>query len=221
MCVNSSIRSDEELSLETSAWKLFTLANLQYISSGDNAKLPCYTLPTTQLHSFFRNLPPLTSFKPYLLILITSKEEFEPILQVEDQGNVLSPPLSPPLLPHGLRTKKSRNKRHFSLDNGVFEVNTSLFRANGWDEKVYVVKLGKCLESNGRWFCLLQKKFGGRLNTIFAQGYENLNKPILRNSNARRGVGGGGGIEVSSNWLTHKVSHFWNTRDVSLSGVIS
>ena len=99
MCVNSSIRSDEELSLETSAWKLFTLANLQYISSGDNAKLPCYTLPTTQLHSFFRNLPPLTSFKPYLLILITSKEEFEPILQVEDQGNVLSPPLSPPLPP--------------------------------------------------------------------------------------------------------------------------
>ena len=127
MCVNSSVRSDEELSLETSAWKLFTLANLQYISSGDNAKLPCYTLPTTQLHSFFRNLPPLTSFKPYLLILITSKEEFEPILQVEDQGNVLSPPPPPP---HGLRTKMSRNKRHFSLDNGVFEVNTSLFRAN-------------------------------------------------------------------------------------------
>ena len=102
-------------------------------------------------------------------------------------------PPSPPPPPHGPRTKKSRNKRHFSLDNGVFEVNTSLFRANGWDEKVYVVKLGKCLESNGRWFCLLQKKFGGRLNTIFAQGYENLNKPILRNSNARRGVGGGGG----------------------------
>ena len=28
------------------------------INSVDNTKLPCYTLPPTQHHSFFRNLPP-------------------------------------------------------------------------------------------------------------------------------------------------------------------
>ena len=29
------------------------------INSVDNTKLPCYTLPPTKQHSFFRNLPPL------------------------------------------------------------------------------------------------------------------------------------------------------------------
>ena len=40
--------------LEMSALKLFTVANLRYQLSS----LPCYTLPPTQHHSFFRNLPP-------------------------------------------------------------------------------------------------------------------------------------------------------------------
>ena len=29
----------------------------------DNTKLPCYTLPMTQHHSFFRNLPPLSTYQ--------------------------------------------------------------------------------------------------------------------------------------------------------------
>ena len=49
---------DEELTLETPAFKLFTMANL-LIKSVDNTKLLCYTLLPTQHHSFFRNLPPL------------------------------------------------------------------------------------------------------------------------------------------------------------------
>ena len=49
---NSSIRSNEGQTLETSASKLFTVANLRY-------QLSCYTLPPTQHHSFCRNLPTL------------------------------------------------------------------------------------------------------------------------------------------------------------------
>ena len=30
---------------------------IYFINSNDNTKLPCYTLPPTQHHSFFRNLP--------------------------------------------------------------------------------------------------------------------------------------------------------------------
>ena len=44
---NFSIRSDERLTLETSALKLFTVT-----SSVRNTKLPCYILPPTQHHSF-------------------------------------------------------------------------------------------------------------------------------------------------------------------------
>ena len=40
------------------AFKLLTVANLRYHLSCDT-KLPCYTLPPTQYHSFFRNLRPL------------------------------------------------------------------------------------------------------------------------------------------------------------------
>ena len=47
----STNRSDERLKLETSAFKLFTLANLR-----------CFILPPTQHHSFFRNFPPLFIF---------------------------------------------------------------------------------------------------------------------------------------------------------------
>ena len=47
----STNRSDERLTLETSAFKLFTLANLR-----------CFILPPTQHHSFFRNFPPLFIF---------------------------------------------------------------------------------------------------------------------------------------------------------------
>ena len=47
--------SDEGLTLETSALKLFTMANLCY-QPVDDPKLPYYTLPLTQYHSFFRNV---------------------------------------------------------------------------------------------------------------------------------------------------------------------
>ena len=47
--------SDEGLTLETSALKLFTMANLCY-QPVDDPKLPYYTLPLTQHHSFFRNV---------------------------------------------------------------------------------------------------------------------------------------------------------------------
>ena len=54
----SVIPSDEGLTLETSALKLFTVA-IYIINSID--KLPCNTLPPMQHHSLFRNLPPLFS----------------------------------------------------------------------------------------------------------------------------------------------------------------
>ena len=47
--------SDEGLTLGTSALKLFTMANLCY-QPVDDPKLPYYTLPLTQHHSFFRNV---------------------------------------------------------------------------------------------------------------------------------------------------------------------
>ena len=50
--------SDEGLTLETSALKLFTWP-IYVINSVDDPKLPYYTLPLTQHHSFFRNVPPL------------------------------------------------------------------------------------------------------------------------------------------------------------------
>ena len=45
-------RSDERITLETSVFKLFAAANLRY----QLTKLPCYTLPPTQHHSFFQKL---------------------------------------------------------------------------------------------------------------------------------------------------------------------
>ena len=57
--------SNEGLMLKMSALKLFTVANLHFINSVDNTKLPCYTPPLTQHHSFFRNLPPLTTQSHY------------------------------------------------------------------------------------------------------------------------------------------------------------
>ena len=50
--IGLSCPSDEGLTLETSAFKLSTVASLRY-------KLSCYTLPPTQHHNFFRNLPSL------------------------------------------------------------------------------------------------------------------------------------------------------------------
>ena len=51
-------RSDERLTLETSAFELFTVASLRYQLSCF-VKLPRSTLPPTQHHNFFSNLPPL------------------------------------------------------------------------------------------------------------------------------------------------------------------
>ena len=42
------------------AFKCFMVANLHYQLRIDNTKLPCYTLPPMQHHSFFRNLPTLS-----------------------------------------------------------------------------------------------------------------------------------------------------------------
>ena len=49
------------IALKMSAFQLCTVANLHlfFINSVNNTKLPCYTLPLMQHHSFFRNLPPL------------------------------------------------------------------------------------------------------------------------------------------------------------------
>ena len=47
----SALASDKGLTLETSAFKLFTWPT-DVINSVDNTKLPCYTLPPTQYHSF-------------------------------------------------------------------------------------------------------------------------------------------------------------------------
>ena len=52
-------RLDEGLMLETSAFKLNSLRWPIYaINSVGKTKLPCYTLPSTQHHSCFRNLLP-------------------------------------------------------------------------------------------------------------------------------------------------------------------
>ena len=49
------------IALKMSAFQLCTVANLHlfFINSVNNTKLPCYTLPLMQHHSFFRNLPRL------------------------------------------------------------------------------------------------------------------------------------------------------------------
>ena len=46
--------SNEGLTLETSASKLFTVVNLRY-NSTDNSELSCYTFPPIQHHIHFRN----------------------------------------------------------------------------------------------------------------------------------------------------------------------
>ena len=56
------ILSDEGLTLETSALKLFTVANSCYQLSWW-ITFSCHTLPPTQHHSFFRNLIPLFNRK--------------------------------------------------------------------------------------------------------------------------------------------------------------
>ena len=56
------ILSDEGLTLEKSALKLFTAANLCYQLSWW-ITFSCHTLPPTQHHSFFRNLIPLFNRK--------------------------------------------------------------------------------------------------------------------------------------------------------------
>ena len=53
-----SFFSDKGLTLDMSAFKPFTVANLRY-HSVNNTKLPCYTFLPTQHHSFLRKLPPL------------------------------------------------------------------------------------------------------------------------------------------------------------------
>ena len=52
---NSSIRSDEGLTLETSAFQIVHGGNSTLIDTFDKTKISCFTLPPTQHHSFFRN----------------------------------------------------------------------------------------------------------------------------------------------------------------------
>ena len=53
MGVTAANRSDEGITLEKSALKLFKVA-IYINNSFDNPKLPRYTLPPTQHHSFLR-----------------------------------------------------------------------------------------------------------------------------------------------------------------------
>ena len=53
MGVTAANRSDEGITLEKSALKLLKVA-IYIINSFDNPKLPRYTLPPTQHHSFLR-----------------------------------------------------------------------------------------------------------------------------------------------------------------------
>ena len=48
-------RSDEGLTLETSAFQVFHGGNSTFIDSFDKSKLSCFTPPPTQHHSFFEN----------------------------------------------------------------------------------------------------------------------------------------------------------------------
>ena len=52
---NSSIRSDEGLTLETSAFQIVHGGNSTFINTFDKAKFSCFTLSLTQHYSFFRN----------------------------------------------------------------------------------------------------------------------------------------------------------------------
>ena len=47
------------------------------ISSVDNTKLPCYTLPPTQHHGFFRNLLPYPLNLIFYLLLLLFKKQFD------------------------------------------------------------------------------------------------------------------------------------------------
>ena len=55
--VASSIRSDEELTLETSAFKISVRWPIYIINSVDKTKFLYTTSPPTQNHSYFRNYP--------------------------------------------------------------------------------------------------------------------------------------------------------------------
>ena len=52
--------SNEGLTIETSALKLFTVTNLRHQFNWYWQIALCYILPPTQHHSYFRNIPPLT-----------------------------------------------------------------------------------------------------------------------------------------------------------------
>ena len=54
--------SDKGLTLKMSAFKLFAVANL-LINSVDNTRLPCYTLPLMQDHSYLT--PFIDKLKPF------------------------------------------------------------------------------------------------------------------------------------------------------------
>ena len=52
---NSSIRPDEGLTLEISAFQIFHGGNSTFINSFDKTNFLFWSLPPTQPHSFFRN----------------------------------------------------------------------------------------------------------------------------------------------------------------------
>ena len=92
--------------LETSAFSLFTVSNLQ--NQHDNTKLPCYTLLPMQHHNFFQNLLPL-----FLLCYLCYSEwawtrgvlRTESILQLslrqmQDSIHLSLPPHPQPTLPY-------------------------------------------------------------------------------------------------------------------------
>ena len=72
-------RSCEGLTLETSASKLFMVV-IYVINSADKTKLPCYTLPPSQHHSFLRTSP---------LIRVCSFPGLEPRLRLNRDNDLM------------------------------------------------------------------------------------------------------------------------------------
>ena len=64
LALRQSERSNEGLTLETSALSISLLRPIHIINPVEKTKLSCYTPPPTKYHNFLRNLPPLFRYFP-------------------------------------------------------------------------------------------------------------------------------------------------------------
>ena len=64
LALRQSERSNEGLTLETSALSICLLRPIHIINPVEKTKLSCYTPPPTKYHNFLRNLPPLFRYFP-------------------------------------------------------------------------------------------------------------------------------------------------------------